>query len=215
MESTPWIYERVRADTAGRSMAAVHRTLPDGSRQVALEVSVSDRADPKAFHPFRQWDGQDWRQMAIIAHELHSWCVADLDAGRIVATRRDPLLDGEPAPGMSFYPHRFRIFGPEDNPSADGTWGVMAGCLWGDDDYYKLRHVELSGAQNGSVYEDERYGYLELPNGVGLDHVALAGPDTVVVPTAIAVHKTTGRVHPSTGSRWNWAGSHTTPTSTH
>ncbi|XKH58693.1 hypothetical protein LG293_16725 (plasmid) [Citricoccus nitrophenolicus] len=210
-----WIYERLRADTAGRSIAVVRRTDEVGRPgTTVLELSVANLADPLAFHAFRQWDGSRWRNMAIIAHEMHTWCVADLDAGRVLATPPVPEVNGMPARGLSFYPHRFRVFGTEDDPSADGTWGIMSGCLYGDDDYFKVRYIDLSAALSGRITEDERFGYMELPTGVGLDAVQMAGPDTIVVPAAVAVHRHSGAVHPSTGERWNWAASpNSSPTS--
>lgn len=49
--------------------------------------------------------------------------------------------------------------------SSSGQWGVYAGCVWGDDSSYKLRYVDLSKVSEGIVTTDERFGYVELPEG--------------------------------------------------
>lgn len=44
-----------------------------------------------------------------------------------------------------------------------GQWGLVAGCVWGDDTSKKVRFIDLSRISEGVVVEDERFGYLELP----------------------------------------------------
>lgn len=48
-----------------------------------------------------------------------------------------------------------------------GQWGLYSGCLWGDDNYAKLRYVDLSRISEGIVLTDERFGYIALPDSGG------------------------------------------------
>lgn len=44
-----------------------------------------------------------------------------------------------------------------------GQWGVVSGCVWGDDSSYKVRYIDLSRIAEGIVTEDDRFGYVEIP----------------------------------------------------
>lgn len=50
----------------------------------------------------------------------------------------------------------------------DGMFGFVAGCFWGDDSSWKIRHIDLSRITEGIIEEDERYGYIELPGSMRL-----------------------------------------------
>ena len=47
-------------------------------------------------------------------------------------------------------------------------FGFVAGCIWADDSTWKVQFLDLSRASQGVIGRDERFGYLELPEGVGL-----------------------------------------------
>lgn len=52
------------------------------------------------------------------------------------------------------------------------TWhpfGFVAGCIWGDDRSWKLQYLDLSQAAGGILRREERFGYLELPDGLPLE----------------------------------------------
>lgn len=48
-------------------------------------------------------------------------------------------------------------------------WGFVAGCVWGDDCSWKIQFLDLSRAHEGVIIRDERFGYIELPDGVKLE----------------------------------------------
>jgi hypothetical protein len=48
-------------------------------------------------------------------------------------------------------------------------FGFVAGCVWGDDSAWKLQYLDLSRAAEGILRREERFGYLELPDGITLD----------------------------------------------
>lgn len=43
-----------------------------------------------------------------------------------------------------------------------GQWALYGGCLWGDDNYVKLRYIDLSRISEGIVVQDERFGYVAM-----------------------------------------------------
>lgn len=47
-------------------------------------------------------------------------------------------------------------------------FGFVAGCVWGDDRSWKLQFLDLSRAAEGILQREERFGYLELPDGLTL-----------------------------------------------
>lgn len=48
-------------------------------------------------------------------------------------------------------------------------FGFMAGCIWGDDSSWKLQYLDLSKAADGILRREERFGYVELPDGLPLE----------------------------------------------
>ena len=54
-------------------------------------------------------------------------------------------------------PYRWRVW-PQN-------WGLVAGCIWGDDSSWKIQYLDLSRAAEGIIGREERFGYIELPAG--------------------------------------------------
>ena len=48
------------------------------------------------------------------------------------------------------------------------SFGFVSGCIWGDDSTYKVQFLDLSKAREGIISRNERFGYLELPEGISL-----------------------------------------------
>src|SRR5262245_32313419 len=49
-------------------------------------------------------------------------------------------------------------------------FGFVAGCVWGDDSSWKLQYLDLSQAASGILRREERFGYVELPDGLRLEN---------------------------------------------
>ena len=78
--------------------------------------------------------------------------------------------------------------------SSSGHWGVYAGCVWGDDSSYKLRYVDLSRVSEGIVTTDDRFGYVELPEGNLKDAITLeADSKRIIVNVPIRFDVDTGK----------------------
>jgi len=45
----------------------------------------------------------------------------------------------------------------------DRIHGFVAGCVWGDDNSWKIEYLDLSHADEGIIKRDARFGYIELP----------------------------------------------------
>ncbi|MBI5928593.1 MAG: hypothetical protein HY862_04750 [Chloroflexi bacterium] len=42
-------------------------------------------------------------------------------------------------------------------------FGFVAGCVWGDDNSWKIQYLDLSEASKGILKREERFGYIVLP----------------------------------------------------
>ena len=50
----------------------------------------------------------------------------------------------------------------------NGKIGFVAGCVWGDDSSWKIQVLDLSNIAKGEFKRDDRFGYIELPEGMRL-----------------------------------------------
>lgn len=75
-------------------------------------------------------------------------------------------INGEGFCPMDFYvPVYDKYYEDGDGFQPDGMHGFVSGCIWGDDTSSKIRHIDLSRITEGIIEEDERYGYIEMPDG--------------------------------------------------
>lgn len=47
-------------------------------------------------------------------------------------------------------------------------FGFVAGCIWGDENSWKVQYLDLSKAEKGILGREERFGYIELPENLRL-----------------------------------------------
>ncbi len=47
-------------------------------------------------------------------------------------------------------------------------FGFIAGCIWGDENTWKVQYLDLSKAHEGILVREERFGYIELPEDLRL-----------------------------------------------
>lgn len=84
------------------------------------------------------------------------------------------LINGEGFCPMDFYvPVYDENYEVGDGYQPDGMHGFVGGCVWGDDSSEKIRHIDLSRITEGIITEDERYGYIEVPDNLRL-HQAIS-----------------------------------------
>lgn len=119
-----------------------------------------------SFEPFRQGD----RELALISRQYTGTAVLDLGTGRVIAE--------EPGSPHGFCPVGFYVpdwwdvhdesiipgseFWNTDYEWPSGDFGFVWGCVWGDDSSWKVQHLDLTGARNGVIRRDERFGYVQL-----------------------------------------------------
>jgi len=116
------------------------------------------------FVPFQQ-DGKDY---ALISVDYTATSVMSLPDGKIIAQ--------EPAASNGFCPVDFFVPTSEElvlcdfeKPSMElGTFGFVAGCVWGDETSWKIQFLDLSDITKGIIRRDDRFGYIELPHGIDL-----------------------------------------------
>lgn len=49
-----------------------------------------------------------------------------------------------------------------------GSFGFVAGCIWGDDSSWKVQYLDLSECDKGIIKRTEKFGYLELAEDLEL-----------------------------------------------
>lgn len=117
------------------------------------------------FYPFKQND--KW-------YALYS---KDYTATRVMSLPDCKDLCGEEEDAFGFCPVEYYIpcqNGHSDDPSSYGNWevnvgklagtfGFVAGCIWGDDSSWKVQYLDLSKITEGKLINEPRFGYLELP----------------------------------------------------
>ncbi len=109
------------------------------------------------FHPFV---GQGGKLYALYSRHYTATRVMSLPDCR-------DLGGEEPASG-GFCPVEFFVpYDPERG--LDGSVGFVAGCVWGDDSSWKVQFLDLSRVAEGVIARDDRFGYLELEDGVSLE----------------------------------------------
>src|SRR5205823_952581 len=121
----------------------------------------------KTFEPFRQGD----RMFALISTHYGQTSVLDLHTGEVIAT--ETLSRWLFCPIGFYVPDWWDVhdesvlpeqpkWRPKDHEWPTGDFGFVWGCIWGDDNSWKVQYLDLSGVQHGLVHRDERFGYLEL-----------------------------------------------------
>lgn len=77
----------------------------------------------------------------------------------------------------------------------EGNWAVYSGCLWGDDTSEKVRYIDLSRISEGILTTDERFGYIQLPDGEKLSSCVKlqAGSNRVMISTPVYFDLETGK----------------------
>ncbi len=150
---------------------AVHVQVLDRERVVA----EYDRnyAMLRTFEPFRQGD----RDFALISTNYTATSVMDLQTGEIIAGE-EPNAGGFCPVGF-YVPDWWDIHAWEadcgtlpgslgwtaDHEWPTGDFGFVWGCIWGDDNSWKVQYLDLSRVQSGEVKRDERFGYTILDTG--------------------------------------------------
>ena len=103
------------------------------------------------FYPFKQ----KGREFALYS--------PDYTGTRLLSLPDCRDIGGEAPDRAGFCPTGYYI-----PPEADGQYGFVSGCQWGDDSSWKIEYLDLSGAADGIIVRDDRFGYIELPNNITL-----------------------------------------------
>lgn len=110
----------------------------------------------RTFRPFTQGG----REYALYSPQYTATRVTELPSCRD--------LGGEEANPGGFCPVDYWV-------AENGSFGLVAGCFWGDDSSWKVQYLDLTNASAGSVVRDDRFGYVELPDDLSLDDAVVIG----------------------------------------
>ncbi len=157
---------RVTTTTPPGKWTTVHVDVLDGD----AVIGAYDRnySILQTFEPFRQGD----RMFALISTHYTATSVIDLNTGDIIAAEEPAsngfcpvgfyvpdwwaLHDGTKLPGSMYWRPA------DDEWPADGEFGFVWGCIWGDDSSWKVQYLDLSSIRDGVIRRDDRFGYLKL-----------------------------------------------------
>ena len=111
------------------------------------------------FHPFVK----NGKEYALYSKSYTSTRVMSLPDCKDIA--------GEEANAYGFCPTDFYVPQPNDvvkqdddepNVHLDGSFGFVAGCVWGDDSSWKIQYLDLSKIEEGILKRTAKFGYIEL-----------------------------------------------------
>lgn len=105
----------------------------------------------KTFHPFEQHGKR---------YALYS---TDYTATRVMSLPDCKDIGGEKRDNFGFCPTDYYV--PEESK---GLFGLVAGCVWGDDSSWKIQYLDLRNISKGKLVRDDRFGYIELPEDLSL-----------------------------------------------
>lgn len=100
----------------------------------------------RTFHPFEQ----NGKQYALYSKDYTATRVMELPSCKDIC--------GEEEDSCGFCPVDFYV--PKE---AQGQFGFVAGCVWGDDSSWKIEFLDLSKISEGIFKREDRFGYIELP----------------------------------------------------
>jgi hypothetical protein len=94
-------------------------------------------------------------------------------------------------PATEYLASRTQKFYRRDEKTGEQTWvekpdraigpllyypfGFVAGCIWGDDNSWKIQFLDLSEIAHGVIKRDARFGYIEMPEGMSLEQAINMG----------------------------------------
>jgi len=140
------------------------------------------------FHPFFL-EGRWWALYApaytatrvVTLPELEDWCGEEAAPAGFcpvefyVPTIRKVEYLGKDKDRGSFLLKDGKSFTPwkrdaeyKIGPSEWLPFGFVAGCIWGDDSYWKVQYLDLSRLKDRTLRREERFGYFPIPGGVPL-----------------------------------------------
>lgn len=109
------------------------------------------------FCPFKQ--GDHW--FALYSKEYTST--------RIMSLPDCVDLGGEESSAYGFCPVDYYVPALDrDDEQLKGEFGFVAGCVWGDDNSWKIQYLDLRKASEGIIVRSARFGYIPLPSEIKL-----------------------------------------------
>ncbi|MBP7133845.1 hypothetical protein KBA73_01385 [Patescibacteria group bacterium] len=105
------------------------------------------------FEPFLK----DGKEYALISENYSRTAAISLPDCKIVA-KEDPSAFG-------FCPTGFHVPWLGENIPINGHFGIICGCVWGDEFSWKVQFLDLSKIEEGIIRREARWGYVELEGG--------------------------------------------------
>jgi len=186
IQNTPGTWNSTRVDIYRR-----HSNDPHDVSQIGSYIRNYSSGSHKTFYPFRI--DEEWyalysahytatRVMKLGEHSVEDWCGESPSSGGF-------------CPGEFYVPQALKMTSSIDKDTYEyylvdcdyseeefrdekltpgfietvyPKFGFIAGCVWGDDSSWKLRHIDLSKVTQKVLNITEQFGYFELPNTLSL-----------------------------------------------
>lgn len=147
--------------------------------------------------PAKQREPGGWAAEWKVGDERPGWGFCPVDF-RVVDFQDRFNFDSINKPGYSREGEPAKYLYPDEQLNGyTGQWALYSGCIWGDDNGWKLRFIDLSRISEGIVTADERFGYVTLSGS--LDDVMVSwsgGKHLLYLPVEVVADVTTGKIEP-------------------
>ena len=120
------------------------------------------------FVPFKQRVGDEIREYALFSDNYTCTSVMRLPSCEVIAEEPPHVFGFCPVDYYVPYQDPWSIGKDLEFEGIPGTFGFVAGCIWGDDSSWKIQYLDLSEIEDGKIHRTERFGYIELPDGMSL-----------------------------------------------
>lgn len=146
------------------------------------------RYDKETFYPFLV--GDDWyalysadytatRVMRLYDDRIEDWCGEDgRSDGFCPVDFRVPCYNKFSVDGMEHYDidpeherlSEYNLYKDQKNliETKYCDFGFIQGAVWGDDNTWKLKYIDLSNIANKEISIIEKFGYCQIPDGMRL-----------------------------------------------
>lgn len=143
-----------------RTRCNIYEVQDDGSKKYLGNYERNYHSLYNTWEPFVQ----DGKVYALCSPDYTTTSVIALPECEIVATEGDWNCFGFCPTGF-YVPQEDDENVRFDKEDMQGKFGFVCGCVWGDDNGWKIQFLDLSEIKQGKVIRDDRFGYTMLDGG--------------------------------------------------
>lgn len=142
----------------------IFEKLEDGTEKEIGSYTRNYSSFYKTFWPFKQKE----KEYALISKHYTCFEVIELPSCKTVAMEKPHSWGFCP---VEFYVPDEEKMRRERCEALDGQLGFVAGCVWGDDNGWKIRTIDLRRLEEGHIESMESFGYFKMPEDGEYDSI--------------------------------------------